>query len=251
MLPVTFLQGLFCIDGHGRKLTGSTAKITGCTRYKRLAANAYAHHPYTRAGASSPATRSKTGEITYSSASRLKSLLAQGARARRIQANVPIYYTEYGVQTDPPDPLAGVPPVTQAYWLNLAEQMSYADPRIKSYAQYLLQDPSDVASFQTGLEFTDGSEKPSFDAYRLPLTVTKAGGSFRIWGGVKPPGGSTSVELQRATSKNGPFTTAQTLQLSGAHRYFQLSTAQTGFWRLSWTGSDSTTHLSRVASPGA
>jgi hypothetical protein len=78
---------------------------------------------------------------------------------------------------------------------------------VRSYAQYLLYDdpPREGATlteiwsgFQTGLRFTDGRAKPSYEAYRLPIVVQRArGGAVLIWGRVRPGSGVRRVELTR------------------------------------------------------
>ncbi len=86
-------------------------------------------------------------------------------------------------------------PQQAAIYLNQAEYLSYRNPRIASYAQYLLNDPQDLRSkkvglFSSGLLFSNGTPKPSFNAYRMPVwmpkqTVTR-GQSTLIWGGARP-----------------------------------------------------------------
>jgi hypothetical protein len=85
------------------------------------------------------------------------------------------------------------------------EQYSYRYSRLKSYSQYLLYD--DVArkgssalrwaGFQTGLRFSNGKAKPAYDAYMLPLVVSRRGGGVSIWGRVRPGKGTRYVQLQR------------------------------------------------------
>ena len=112
---------------------------------------------------------------------RLGAALDRAARAGRITRRLPIYNTEFGYQTNPPDPFVSTSPARQAEILNTMEQYSYRYSRVKSYSQYLLFD--DLArsgssalrwaGFQTGLRFANGKDKPSYAAYKLPIVVKK------------------------------------------------------------------------------
>ena len=63
------------------------------------------------------------------------------AKTRRVKRRLPIYSTEFGIQTDPPDCVGfGAPIARQAGILNEAEYDSYVSRRVKTYSQYLLID---------------------------------------------------------------------------------------------------------------
>ncbi len=102
----------------------------------------------------------------------------------------PIFSTEFGYQTTPPDTEAGtVSPALAAEYLNWSEYLTWRDPRIRSYDQYLLVDPP-RGNFASALEFSDGTPKPGFYAYRmpiyLPVTATNRGQPLEVWGAVRP-----------------------------------------------------------------
>ena len=120
-------------------------------------------------------------------------MLAQGAHAHRISPNLPIYLTEFGFQTNPPDRTFGVSLARQAEWINQSDYIAYRDSRVKSVSQYELFDEPDLSVFQTGLRFVDGSAKPSLDAYRLPIWVTRHGSGVSVWGQVRPADGSAAA----------------------------------------------------------
>ena len=242
MPPAEFIRNLFCIDSRGRKQTGATAKANGCTGYRKLAVTAYAHHPYTRGGSKPPRSKSDPLEITIASTSRLKTLLAQGGRAGRIPRNLPIFFTEFGYQTNPPDRLFGVSFDEQSEYLNESDWIAFRDPRIKSVAQYKLVDEPNVASFQTGLRLIDGTAKPGFDAYRLPLWVLRKGSTVTIYGQVRPAEDDVRelVDVQNQASSDGPWETVTTIEVTSRKGHF-LATGvayKPGKWRLRWTPSD-------------
>jgi hypothetical protein len=235
--PQDFLRGLFCLKANGHKLTGAAAVEQRCAHYKRLAVTGYAHHPYTRGGFFPPLYKNNPGEITMSTLSRLTSLLDQAARAKRIPAKLPVFYTENGWQTNPPDP-SGVLPGQQATYINEGDWIAYRNSRVKSVAQYLLVDAPDAASFQTGLRLPDGMPKPAYAAYQLPIWVSGNSSQATIYGQVRPAadGAALQVEIQHAAI-GGPFTTVQVVPVTSQRGQFSVKVpAQAGVWRLAWNG---------------
>jgi hypothetical protein len=246
--PVEFIRALFCIRASGRRLTGSAARNLGCRGVKKLRVNAFAHHPYWR-GAGRPSSV-LPGEITISQAARLKRLLSQGARVGRIPGRLPIWYTEFGFQTNPPDTILGVGFAAQARYLNQSDWTAYKDGRIKSVAQYKLVDDASVVNFQTGLRRANGAAKPGLEAYRLPIWVSRKGSSkVRVYGQVRPAaaGATETVEIQSGSS--GSFSTVQTVPVSSPRGHFAVTIAAAGpQWRLKWTpAAGGTPVFSRVA----
>src|SRR5207248_1840986 len=113
-----------------------------------------------------------------------------------------IWSTEYGYQTSPPSPRRAISPAKAAVWINWAEYLSYKQRRIQSYAQYLLRDVT-TSAFASGLEFPNGTQKPTFAAYRMPIfmpvTSTRRGRSIEVWGCVRPAhtvSGTQQVKIQ-------------------------------------------------------
>jgi hypothetical protein len=216
--PLRFLQQWLCLDGDYRRLRGRKARAAGCNGFKRVAANGFAHHPY------GPSGQVPKGRdiVNMAGIRRLASALDKAARAGRISRGLGIYNTEFGYQTNPPDPFIGTTPSRQAEILNTLEEFSYRYPRLKSYSQYLLYDdparsgPAALkwAGFQTGLRYNGGSAKPSYEAYRLPISVKKQRRGVRIWGHVRPGTGVRYVQVQRLAGGNstndGPLISTST-----------------------------------------
>jgi hypothetical protein len=199
--PLEFLRELFCLDSRLRPFSARRAVVSGCDfdRKGPLYATGYAHHPYSVV--SPPAQPSADKDFaTLADGDRLKTVLDAAAAAGRIPAGLPLWYTEFGYQTAPPDPFRGVTLDQQAQWLVDAEQLTSADPRIAALTQFLLADDEPRTSFaetdarrwatyQTGLEFQDGTAKPAYAAYRLPLRATPgatAEDPVALWGMVRP-----------------------------------------------------------------
>ncbi len=224
--PVPFLAAVLCLDADTlQALRGRAADEQGCDRpqaRRRLAVTGYGHHPYSIV--SSPATPDPdVRDITLADAPRLGRLLDAGARLGRLPRGLPYWWTEYGWQTLPPDPVRGVQPRLQAQWIAEAERQTRSDPRVAALTQFLLVDdlPRDEpgqtlvrkwGTYQTGLRLADGTAKPAYDAYRLPFVVDAAPGALTAdgWGLVRPVTGGavtgpTTVQVQFAPAGSDGF----------------------------------------------
>jgi hypothetical protein len=189
--PLAFFRGALC-------LTRSYRRSKKCGK---LNIAGVAHHPYTKA--SGPTFRSKNpDDVTIGTLSRLTRAVSRAGRAGAIPRGVPTYITEFGVQSRP-DPFAATLD-KQATYIGIAEREAYDNRSIASYSQYLLMDEAATkggsaltrySGFQSGLQLANGKNKPSFEAYRLPLAVKKRGGSVSIWGFVRPTHAASNVEV--------------------------------------------------------
>ena len=95
MGPTEFLRKWLCLNKRFKR----TSSGSGCRSFKKIAAQGFAHHPY------GPTERvPKTRDVINMLAIRqLGKYLDQAARAGRITAKLPIYNTEFGLQSNPPD----------------------------------------------------------------------------------------------------------------------------------------------------
>jgi hypothetical protein len=253
--PLRFTQQWLCLDKNFKRLRGRAAKKLGCKRFKKVNANGFAHHPY------GPTTTvsARRDIINMLAIRRLGKALDRAARAGRIPRRLPIYSTEFGYQTNPPDPFVSTSPARQAERLNQMEEYSYGYARLKSYSQYLLfDDPARSGSsalrwagFQTGLRFSNGKAKPSFEAYMLALVVHKRRGGVRIWGHVRAGAGTRFAQLQRRSG--GSFVNDGAPIKANAGGYFTVKRGKRAQYRYqAFSGSLSAASalgLSRVAVP--
>jgi hypothetical protein len=234
--PLTFLRGALC-------LSSSYRRVGHCGR---LPVAGYAQHPYTRRAGPSFRPPSSNA-VTIGTLSRLTRALNRAARAGAIRARLPMYLTEFGVQSKP-DPLFGVSLLQQAEFRSIAERIAYRNPRVAAFSQYLMRDDlprpgpalERYGGFESGLRFSSGRRKPVYDAFRLPLVVTRRGSRILLWGLVRPAQGATTVRVQirsgggwrdllsKATNARG-YWTARSRFRSG------------GRWRVVWTAPDGTT----------
>jgi hypothetical protein len=233
--PKPFLRTLLCLGAR----TGTAAALEGCTRPRRLRVTGFAHHPYTRGGSQPPRRKGKPAtEITLASAGRLERLLDAAADAGRLPDDLPVHYTEYGFQTDPPDGLFGIPLARQAEYINESDWIAFRNPRIRTVAQYKLVDDRAVSRFQSGLRFADGRAKPAYDAYRLAVWVRRRGPSrLRVYGQVRPPapGDVSRVEIQNAPFGSTDFRTVATIDVRSRNGTFvRTLPRREGRFRLRW-----------------
>jgi hypothetical protein len=230
-----FWRDLLCLDASGRRLTGRAATEQGCRGARRLDATGISHHPYIQGGSRSPSTPPRPDEITIGSISRLKAIMGQAARRGMLPGGLPLYYTEYGFQTNPPDRVLGVSLTRQAAYLDQSDWIAYRDPAVRGLAQYLLRDDPDIAGFQSGLEFVDGREKPALAAYRFAIWPVRQGVSISVFGQVRPPAdgarGTVRVQLRLPGRQFSDFLTAK----PNAKGFFVVRHwSRRGTWRAIW-----------------
>jgi hypothetical protein len=77
-----------------------------------------------------------------------------------------IWITEYGYQTNPPDPAFGVSYARQATYMRQAFAMARKNPRIDMMLWFLLRDEPRLGGWQSGLLTRTGKKKPSFNVFR-------------------------------------------------------------------------------------
>jgi len=248
--PLVFWRAVLCLDEHGKPLRGNEALNLGCRRPRNLDADAIAHHPYTRAAAGDPRSRRVgSDDVTLAFQRRLRALFDRGARLNRNAYKIDFYITEYGFQTDPPDEV-GVRPSLAAKWLNESNWMAYNNSRIKGFANYEVYDERDVGAFQTGLRYRDGREKPSYDAFRIPIWVVKHTGYTRVWGQVRPGRPGQAVDIEYQVGRGGHWKRLRTITIENPARYVDVKTGKRARrWRLTWRDTAGATHASRSAFP--
>jgi hypothetical protein len=271
MRPLQFLRVLYCVDINYRQLRGTAAALRGCpataagSRGFRSAhpglfeASGFADHPYSRWF---PPNVEQPNHPDYSSLADIGGLERALDRLQRAYGSgkrFSIFNTEYGYITSPPKhPTRRIPYIsttTAAQFLNQAEYISWRDPRIKSFMQYLLADPlpatpsDDFGGFASGLLTFNQKPKPTYDAWRLPLylpvTTARPGQSLQVWGCARPvffarqddPATTETVDIQFRRDSGGGFTTLHTIAVNNRFGYFdtRVSPPATGTIRLSWT----------------
>ena len=210
----------------------ATARGTGAAKFKRFAVAGFAHHPYQRGGSRPPAEPPQAaGEITISSPSRLRRVLDAAARARRIPRHLPVYYTEFGFQTNPPDRIFGVRVALQPSYINQSDWMAYRDRRVRAVAQYKLVDEAALSSFQCGLRLHRRAREAGLRRLQAAdLGQSGRGSRLRVYGQVRPAPDSTPqvVQIQVRPPKGGAFATVKTVTVRSRKGQFLVARAEAG-----------------------
>lgn len=239
--PIAWLREFFCLDRRGKALRGRTARRHRCNGFKRIRTSGLAYHPYRLTG--SPLSRETSPDnAAIGHMRRVHRVLDQAYKAKHLSSRkLRIYNTEFGFQTDPPDP-RGKSLATSAHYLNVSEYLSWLDPRIVTYSQYLIVDDPDLSAFQTGLRFADGTVKPVYyDAYVTPLVVmrTRSKNRVAVWGALRGKrSGPVTAELQIADGS--AWVKARGFSVKSSTGYYTLNLARRGAsterYRIVWDG---------------
>jgi hypothetical protein len=115
----------------------------------------------------------------------------------------PIWLTEYGYQTDPPDHIIGVPRRLQATYVGEAALRVWEQTRVTILIHFLVRDEPDVGGWQSGFFTVHGTAKPSYRAFGLPFAqISREGARTLITGQVRPGSGRRPYSLQRWTGRS-------------------------------------------------
>ncbi|HWF35379.1 MAG TPA: hypothetical protein VG295_08395 [Solirubrobacteraceae bacterium] len=282
--PMVFLRALYCVNARYRRLSGRAASAVGCPRNGSAGAfvsenpglfhaTGFAHHPYFfffAPNVSSPVAN----YVPLANLGRLERGLDRIFATYGVERKIPIYLTEYGYQTNPPDPYQPVSPAQQATYLNEADYMAWRDPRVRTMAQFLLYDAGPVtsfppssrnywSSFQTGLIYGPGTPltghgKPALAAYALPIWIPnphpQAGSKLFIWGQLRlaPRSRDQHAQIQWRPAHRRGFATIATVTVpaSAIYRYFaaRLPPPGPGSIRIAWRSANGTVFTSRSVS---
>jgi hypothetical protein len=262
--PIPFVHTLYCLNQSGGKLGGTAAQQVGCPTTAKGRANfvkdnpglfnasGVGDHPYANNGTPRSDGKGNPDWSTLPNLPKLESALDHATGAWGSHTHYSIYNDEYGYITDPPQTNKdhSVPVAVAAKYINWAEYITYNEPRVASYDQYLLGDGAPNAEtgnggFATGLYTSSGKPKATLDAYRLPLwlpsTTLSKPGPDKVWGEARPAfwsGKATkqtqSVEIQFQTGGKGAWKTIDTVKNNG---YFLVRPkfTQSGDVRLRYT----------------
>lgn len=236
MAPRQFIRELYCVDRNNQVYRGRAARLRKCptkdqtTVFPRqhpvlFRATGWAHHPYemTFAPSTLPPTRAyfTTANLGDLSRTLRYAWLRYGQDVPR--GGVPLYLTEYGYQTDPPDPV-GVSLGKQANFLAQAEYLTFRNRAVRAHSQFLLYDNGAPIedTFQSGLLFENGRAKPAYQAYRLPLWLPdRRGRSIKVFGLARGAANGTppQVEIQFRAPRAKEYRTLRTVTATADRGY--------------------------------
>lgn len=283
MKPLRFLRALYCVNVRHRELRGHAAAVRGCptgpTGSSSFAArnpalfqaSGFADHPYAQGVPPDLPTyacgrtfcvnrrtrRSDPDYADFAELARLGHTLDRLVSVYGSHVHFPVWNTEFGYWTNPPDKARGsLPPQTAALYMNWAEYLSYRNPRLASYAQYLLQDPTD-GRFADGLELASGKPLANFAAFRMPLYMptveVSSARSLTVWGAVRPAAYAllpTSAEIEFKPAGSSFWQLLDGVPITNPRGYFETSVpfSASGSVRVAWTAPGGDTEYSRTQS---
>jgi hypothetical protein len=266
MKPLIFVEALYCVDSRFRPLRGFSAAERGCPttsagsrRFRAqnpglFQASGMADHMWARWYTPNVDPQHDPNYSGLPDLPHFERALDAIQRAYGSHKRFDIYNTEFGYITNPPNASAPFPPPEiAAQYLNWAEYISWHSSRIKSFDQFLLDDPTPPLKgpykfWSAGLFTYTGKPKITYNAWRLPLylpaTSTKRGHSLEVWGCVRPAtyaiadtGQPQIAQLQFAPASGEPWQVLATVTIkSTTSCYFdvRLKFPSTGSLRLAW-----------------
>jgi hypothetical protein len=236
--PLRFLRLTACRDDRFRRIRSGS-----CRRFRPIPADAVGHHPY--ALFQSPFRRSHYRDDAAIGDWRglesvLDRLVGLGAIKPSGSKRLPIYYTEFGYQTDPPDPFAGIPLARQSRWLQDAAYVAWRTPRVKALNQFRITDgsirgkgPLSFREFQSGLYFANGKAKPAARTFANPIVVRPAGRRLLVWGQARA-GDAHDVTIERRAPGANGFTPIATVRTSTRGYLERRIARRPGSYRFRW-----------------
>jgi hypothetical protein len=156
--------------------------------------DAYAHNPYPGRPQSETPWGPKCVNCQTITMADLERLEREVARAF---GHKPIWLTEYGYQTNPPDIFLGVSPEKQAAYVSSAALRAFRAHSVEMLIFFMVRDDPEPAGWQSGFLTVNGALKPSFAAFRFPLVQTARHGDLvGLWGQVRPRSGKQPYRVR-------------------------------------------------------
>jgi hypothetical protein len=214
--PLAFLRELACVNRRFRAYRGKAAKRRGCTgRFRRLPGTGVAFHPYTLAGGPNVKVRNRDDASIATLGRVTRTIDRLAARHRLAHGRLPLWITEFGFQSRPPDPFA-TPIRRIPSFMAQSERIAFRNRRVLSFAQYPLVDDPALGGFQSGLRFKNGRAKPFvYSAFRHTIYVRRLSrSSVEVFGGERAAGGGT-VTIQARRGRRGAWRNVATAGLNG------------------------------------
>ena len=183
--------------GNGKTSTAPAAFIRGMGAAFRLSGrkerivDTFGHHPYPDTDAESPArAHPKSSSIGEGDLGKLTAALRDAfkgtAQPLPSSGGVAIWYLEDGFQSNIPNGEAGpyrgvendpraVDPETQATQLGAAVRLAYCQPNVAAFFNFQLVDERDLAGWQSGILYADGSQKPAYAELARAVAAVNSG----------------------------------------------------------------------------
>lgn len=170
--PITFLQQV---------QAALPIFLPGTGTAERRFVQAWAHNPY-------PGTTIAPSRGTISSPSvgmaNIRDLFAQLDRSP-VTRGLPVWATEFGYQTNPPDRIVGISPAVQGRFMAEAYDWLDTTRRVPIAIWYGFRDPDQIADWQSGTYYANGTAKVSrlwqMRPVSVPVDRVRRGQAVRVW----------------------------------------------------------------------
>jgi hypothetical protein len=209
--PLTFLRELACVNSRFRPYRGKAAKLRGCSgKFRKLPGTGLAFHPYTLGGGPDIKTPNKD-DASIATLSRVTKTLDRLYSKRRLaMRRMPLWITEFGFQSSPPDhfatPLRKIPGF-QAQ----SERIAYRNRRVASFSQYPLLDDASLGGFQSGLRLKNGKAKKGvYAGFAHTIYAVKRGSRVEVFGCERAANASSTFTIEGRVGKKGKWKTLAT-----------------------------------------
>ncbi len=230
--PLLFLREMGCRNARFKPIRSGR-----CRGFKPVPGDALGHHPYNLLQKPTTASPNRY-DAAIGDGRRLVRAIDRLTRVGAIRSGtgrpLNIFYTEFGYQTSPPDPFAGVTLGQQRLYLQQAAYQAYRTPRVRGLNQFRLTDGAIAGKglrrfqeFQSGLLFRNRKPKPAYGIFAHPFVIT----GTRFWGQVRP-GGAHTVRVERKATARGRWRLVAQVPTSGAGYFsFRLPGRKPGYYR--------------------
>jgi hypothetical protein len=220
--PLQFIRELACVDRALRPL-----RARRCRDFTPVPGDGYTHHPYSlTVEPSRPSPQTAPDNARIGDLGRLTTLLGRLADAGRISESLRnVYLTEYGYESRFYQGRPEFSLDVQAGFLTWAEYLSWRNPRVRTYAQFLLRDlpytgperplRRPMGHWESGLLFADGRPKPAADAFRAGLHAQLSGGRTELWGRVRGIAPGAAAVIERRVGRRSRWRRIATGSLGG------------------------------------
>ena len=186
--PVTFLENVLCLRSDLRHVA-----CPDPAHFDVLASDPYdIGAPTVHAVSPLDASAPDLGRLTRMVRAALSQRTLLPTRPK------PLWVTEFGYDSDPPNPTPGtISLATQARWLEESFYVFWHEG-VSTELWYLVRDqiPPYSENYFSGVYFRDGEPKPSYTAYRFPFVVIqKQGKRAQVWG-IAPTSDPVQVQAE-------------------------------------------------------
>lgn len=241
--PLPFLRALGCVDAKYHREHTSTYCRTGFTP---VDGDGIAYHPHPILSApDQPNLDPDKASIAdlprlfaaVDAIQKAGGFLHNGSKTAKFNFN----FTEFGYETNPPDPVKGVTFAQQSQYVQQSSYIAWRNPRVKMLIQYLWRDDGlgvqKFTGWQSGLYRFDGREKPLRKAFPNPFWVDLPRGkpAATIWGQVRP-GDAAQVTVQTQSPGAGGWNILKTLTTNAMGYFsFQQTVTKPSSFRFRYT----------------